>query len=191
MGVSAGAEQLLDRMVARVGDVTITRMDVQAALEFGLVEIAPGNDREAEALNRLIDRHLALEEIERGRAPTPDPAAVDAEVARLKANAGSRLPSIMTGTGVDEARLRAMAVDTVRIRAYLQERFPSVPVSDFEAEQYYRANPEAFRRDGTIMPLQEALPQARAAASQARRQTRIAQWLANLRNRGDVQRARP
>ena len=72
---------------------------------------------------------------------------VDAEVAAMHARAGDRLGAIMESTGMDEARIREMARDTLRIQAYLNQRFgTTVQVSDAEVTQYYRAHPEEFTR---------------------------------------------
>lgn len=120
--LTPAAQQLLDRVLARVGGAAITLTDVRAAVELGLVEAQPG-EFDGEALERLIDRQLVLNEV--ARLQPPDPAAVDveAEVAAMKARAGGRLEALMRETGLDEERLRELARDTLRIRAYLRQRF--------------------------------------------------------------------
>jgi hypothetical protein len=139
-----------------------------------------------EVLQRVIERRLALSEVNRIPRTEPDPEAVDAEVARMKAHAGPRLAGLLASTGTPESRLPDIARDTVRIRAYLANRFPAVPVSDADAEEYYRAHPDEFRRDGARLSFEEAAPAARAALAAERRNIRIAQWLNNLRERVEV-----
>src|SRR6187397_1111749 len=73
----ATAQQLLDRIVARVSGTAIMLTDLQAARGFGVITGAT----DAAALQQLIDRQLLL--IEVGRFPPPDPseAAIAAEIA--------------------------------------------------------------------------------------------------------------
>jgi hypothetical protein len=117
------AQQLLDRVVARVNNVPITLSDVNAALGLGIVEAPASGDPVAVARVQLIDRQLMLAEVARFTPPEPDARALDAEVAALRARAGERLPALMRDTGVDGQRLRDLARDTLRIRAYLDQRF--------------------------------------------------------------------
>lgn len=126
------AQQLLDRVVARVNNVPITLSDVNAAIGLGIVEAPSAGDPVAAAQVQLIDRQLMLAEVARFAPPEPDARAVDAEMMALRARAGDRLSALMRDTGVDEQRLRELARDTLRIRAYLDQRFGAV--SDARAE---------------------------------------------------------
>lgn len=177
------AQRLVDRVLARVGDDAITHTDVIAATGFGVLDMEPDA---AAPLQQLIDRRLVLLEILRRPPPPPDPAAVDVELARLRAQAGDRLSALMAETGVDEDRLRGMARDSLQISIYLMDRFPLVPASDADAERYYEANPEEFARNGVIPPFTEVDEAARRAAALQRREIRIAGWITTLRNRTDI-----
>jgi len=179
----ASAQQLLDRVVARVSGSALTLTELQSARGFGLVN-AP---TEEGALSQLIDRQLLL--IEVGRFPPPEPAeaAVDVEVAHMRTAAGPRLADLMTTTGTDEARLRELARDTLRMDAYLDQRFGTAQqVTQDEAEAYYEAHLDEFRRDGVVLPFDEALPVVRERASAERRRTQLERWLSDLRTRADI-----
>jgi hypothetical protein len=182
------AQQIVDQVIVRVGERAIFETEVRAALALGVIEARGNGDPQAAALEAMIERQLMLTEIQRGTPPEPDPAAVDAEVERLKAWAGGELGAIMARNGVDDMRLRQMARDTLRIQLYLDTRFPQPTVSDAEAEAFYKMHPEAFRRNGVLMTFDQAAAAARAAAAQERRESRIAQWLTGLRKRADVRR---
>ena len=104
----------------------------------------------------------------------------------MKSFAAATLTSVMNANGLDETFLRRTARDTLRIRIYLDTRFPQLLVSDGEAQQYYAAHPEAFRRNGELMTFEQAIGPAREQASRERRSTRIAQWLAGLRKRTEI-----
>ena len=130
---AVSAQQLLDRVVARVDGAVITLTDVQAAVGLGIVE---ANDV-ATGTQRTIDRQLMLAEVARFPPPDPTDAALDAEAAAMRARAGANLPSIMRTTGVDDARLREIARDTLRIQGYLRQRFgQAAQLSTTEVRQW-------------------------------------------------------
>ena len=181
------AQQLLDRVVARVNGAAITLTDVNAAIGLGMIEVV-GPERPQDAARRqLIDRQLMLAEVARFAPPEPEAAAIDAELAAMKTRAGGRFDALLQTTGLDEQRIRDLARDSLRIQAYLIQRFgTNVQVSDVEVEQYYRGHPEEFTRAGVLMPFEEALPLARERAAALRRQALIAQWLRGLRERAEI-----
>ena len=181
------AQQLLDRVVARVNNYAITLSDVNAALALGVIEAPAGAAQEATATARLIDRQLVLAEVARFAPPEPEMTAVEREADTMKARAGARLTTVMQATGIDEARIRDLARDTLRIQAYLNQRFGmTVQVSDQDVGEYYRTHQSEFMRNGTVMSFEEAEPIARQRAATARREATIAQWMSDLRMRSEV-----
>lgn len=179
----AAAQQLLDRIVARVSGNALTLTELQSARGFGLVN-GPTDEM---ALRQLIDRQLLL--IEVGRFPPEEPAdaTVDVEEARMRTAAGPRLAELMAATGTDAARLRDLARDTQRIEAYLDQRFGTArQVTQEEATAYYDAHPDEFRRNGVVIPFDEALPAVRERANAERRRTQLERWLIDLRGRADI-----
>jgi hypothetical protein len=186
------AQQLLDRVVARVNGMPITLTDVDAALGLGVVTVSGAEDPRAAATRQLIERQLMLGEVARFAPPEPDAGAVERELADMKARAGARLEALMQSTGLDEQRIRDIARETLRIQAYLNQRFgANVQVSEEEIEQYYRGHPEEFTRNGLLMSFDDAEPIARRRASELRRAALVAQWLRDLRARADVAENRP
>ena len=183
----ASGQQLLDRVVARVNTYAITLTDVNAALALGVVDGPAGATQQETATQRLIDRQLVLSEVARFAPPEPDMAAVDGEMTMMKSRAGARLDTVMQATGLDEARLRDIARDTLRIQAYLNQRFgTTVQVSDEEVALYYRNHGSEFQRNGMPIPFDEAEPAARASAAAARRGATILQWMSDLRQRAEI-----
>lgn len=181
------AQQLLDRVVARIDGYAITLTDVNAAVALGIVDAPQGADRESVAIQRLVERQLVLAEVARFAPPEPAAAAVDREVAAMTARAGGRLAAVMESTGLDEVRVREMARDTLRIQAYLNQRFgTTVQVSTEEVMQYYARHPEEFTRNGAMIPFEDAEPIARQRAAAERRASTITQWMRDLRARANV-----
>lgn len=132
------SQQLLDRIVAHVDGTAITLTDLNAAIGLGVVEAPAGSDRDTVALQRLIERQLVLAEVARFAPPEPQAVAVDREVAAMTARAGGRLAALMDATGVDEARIREMARDTLRIQAYATQRFGPASLKSPEMAQWVR-----------------------------------------------------
>src|SRR5215470_6457077 len=94
---------------------------------------------------QLLDRELELTEVQRFPPPEPPPDAVARETARLKMNAGPRLPMLMQSTGLTDQRISEMARDNLRIAGYLDQRFgTSVQVSDDEVAAYFRTHEAEF-----------------------------------------------
>lgn len=183
---AVSAQQLLDRVLARVDGVPITLTDVQAAIGLGVIQVGSG-DAIAEGTQQMIDRQLELTEVQRFPPPEPSPDAVARETARLTANAGSRLPMLMQSTGLTEQRIADMARDNLRIAGYLDQRFGStVQVSDEEVAAYYRAHETEFTNNGVTVPYEDAEPVARQRVSSERRRAIVTQWLRDLRSRADV-----
>jgi hypothetical protein len=185
--MSAGAQQLLDRVVARVGATVITQTDVDAALVLGIAEPAPGEDRIAGGTRQLIDRQLLLAEVARFPPAEPSAADIAAVVARMRARAGADFEAVMKRTGRDEQRIRELARDTLRIQAYIDQRFgATAQASAQETREYYDTHPQEFRRNGVVPPFEEVELAARESASAERRRRTVAQWVADLRTRGEI-----
>ena len=183
---TANAQQLIDHVLARVGTNAVTMTDVRIALELGLVQ-ASGDNRQAVALERTIDRQLQLNEVARFSPPEPPAAAVAEEVASMKMRAGPGLDALMTSTGLDEARLQQFARETLRTRAYIAQRFgTTVQVNEDEARKYYEEHPAEFTRDGVRMPFEEAESSARQRASTERLRVTLDKWDRDLRMRAEV-----
>jgi len=186
-GSPAHAQQLIDKVLARVGTSAVTQTDVRAALGLGLVDVRPGEDRDTVALQRTIDRQLLLDEVARFPPPVPPAEAVAGEVAAMKSHAGADLAGLLVSTGHDDETLQELARDTLRVRAYVAQRFgTAAQVTEDEARKYYDDHPDEFTRNGTTVPFEEAEATARQRASAERLRTTIDRWIGDLRTRAEV-----
>ena len=182
VSVPVHGQELLDRIVARVNGVAITLTDVKAAMALGIAD-----SPETAAIQQLIDRQLVLSEVARFLPPEPLASAVALEAGALTTRAGVRLPEVVASTGVDEARIRELARENLRIQSYLNQRFGvNVQLTEEEVAQYYRIHPEEFTRGGMLMPFAEAEPLARERASAERRASTVTQWMRDLRARAAI-----
>ena len=181
-----GAQQLLDKVLARVGTTAITLTDVRAAVGLGLVEVSSGADAAA-ALQPVIDRQIVLNEVARFAPPEPTAADVAKQVAAMKAHAGPSYDGLAKSTGLDDARLEELARQTLRIRAYTAQRFgTTAQVTEDEARKYFDDHPEQFTRNGARLAFEQAAPAARQRASAERLANTIDEWIRDLRERADV-----
>jgi hypothetical protein len=185
MALPSTAQQLIDRVLARIGTEAITETDVRALVEFGLVDAKAAT--EPAAIRQAIERQLALREVARFPPPEPPAAAVDQQLAMMKARVGSRGDDVMRANGLDEARLRGLARDTLRIRQYLDQRFGlTTQVSEEEARKYFEAHRDQFTRNGAPLTFEQAAAEARQRVVAERQATAATQWLQDLRARSAV-----
>ena len=178
------AQTLIDRVAARVNGTVILFSDVRASALFGLIEGPPESEV---AVEQMVQRALLVEEVNRFPPPEPAAEAVDAEVERLRVRAGGSLEDVERRTGLAAINVRLIARDRLRIQSYIDQRFGvTVPLTDEQVLQYYRAHPEEFTTGGQLAPFDRAQGLARERASLEQRQRTINQWLTDLRARADV-----
>jgi hypothetical protein len=123
------------------------------------------------------------------RFSPPEPSDIDLarEVAALEAHVGGRLDAVRRTTGLDEGQIQGIARDTLRIRAYLDQRFgTAAQLTEEDVLQYYRIHPEEFTRNGRQIPFAEVAADARARAAQERRSLAMERWIDDLRRRANI-----
>ena len=180
--------EVLDRVMAVVSGDLILMSDVRAARTFGFVTIE-GEDPDGQALARLIDRALILAEVERFAPPEPEAAAVDkgvAAVRQLRFASDDAFAAALAQAGIEERHLREYVRQDLRMNAYLDQRFTSVPPAEEEIGRYYREHPELYTRDGTLIPFETARPDVVRALTEQTRSALVQDWLAGLRRRADL-----
>jgi hypothetical protein len=176
--VPATAQGLVDRVAARVNGGVILLSEVRGALALGLVA-----GPEPQAIEGMVERRLLLQEVSR----FPPAEAIDAEYGRLVAAAGAQLDRVMAATGLTPEAVRDMARDSLRIQAYLDQRFGlTVPLTEEQVAEYYQTHQDAFRRGGVLRSFEDAEADVRRLAAQERREATVTQWVRDLRQRGEV-----
>jgi hypothetical protein len=131
---AAGADEVIDRVLAVAAGELITQSDVMAARDLGLSAALPvgaasasqtSGDDTRPIVSRLIDRALMLAEVDRYAPPEPAADAVDREVAIVRARFASdaAFKTALARVGFDDAYLRGYLRQDLRIRAYIDQRF--------------------------------------------------------------------
>lgn len=183
---SVAAAEIIERVLAVVNGSVITLSEAHAAMRFGL---AGGGETLDDVVGRLVDRRLALAEIDRYGPPEPPAEKIDAALAAMRGRFASpeQLQAALDETGLTIVQLRRHARDELRILAYEQERFGYVmQPSEEETLTYYRANPAQFTFGGALRPFDEVRGQASAAVLAERRSQLAREWLAGLRRRANI-----
>jgi parvulin-like peptidyl-prolyl isomerase len=123
--LSTGAADVVDRVMAVVNGNIVTQSDVYGALVFGLVTPAEGKERLSSGLEELIERELVLAEVNRYSPPEPSQQQIDAMAEQMRARFASpdAYRRALEANGYTDDRVRAAARDTIRIQAYVDQRF--------------------------------------------------------------------
>jgi len=123
--MAVGRAEVIDRVLAVAGGRIITLSDVTAARTLGLQAAGETPDPGQAILQKLIDRQLMLAEVDRYAPPEPAAAAIDRDVAAVRARFASAaaFDAVLARSGIDERQLRETIRQDLRIRAYLDQRF--------------------------------------------------------------------
>ena len=125
-GQGSGIRDVIDRLLAVVGGQTITLSDVNAAIQFQLVDVPAGTpDPVVYTLDRLIDRTLILAEVDRFQPPEPDPVEMTIRIDEIQRRAGSAaaVDHALAVTGRTRQELRRYIRDDLRMATYINQRF--------------------------------------------------------------------
>jgi parvulin-like peptidyl-prolyl isomerase len=184
-----GQGEVIDRVLAVVAGDIITQSDVDGAIALGLAPTDGTQDRRGAALQRLIDRELALREVRRYLPPEPDPVVVEErlETIRRRFPSAAAFEQTLALSATDDARVREMIRDDLRIRAYTDERFGASPEpSDEELTAYYQEHLSDFTRAGRVQSLADARAEVRRRLEASRYDMLVRDWLAGLRRRAEI-----
>jgi parvulin-like peptidyl-prolyl isomerase len=188
MAVSGLSAEVIDRVLAVVDGVVITLSDVAAASALGLVPEDNSDDRTGAVLARLINRQLILGEVDRYAPSEPSNESIEQELQSIRSRFASTdaYNAALTRLGLDDKRVRQTARDSLRIRAYLEQRFAVPPPGDEELRRYYREHSQEFTKDGQTVPFENARAQIEKTLVTARRQMLVDDWVNGLRRRADI-----
>ena len=189
LATSIAHAELIDRVLAVVDGQIVTLSDVRAALRLGLVPPDVSDDPVQAGLRRLIDRRLMLVEVDRYAPDEPSPGAIEAGVASVRGRFkdAQAFEDALKQSPMTPDVLRRYIRDSLRIDAYLEQRFSSTAKpSDDEILEYYKQHPLDFTVNGALQPLPAVREQVIVRMAEDRRAQAIKDWLAGLWRRGSI-----
>jgi parvulin-like peptidyl-prolyl isomerase len=188
MTVQGVYAEVIDRVLAVVDGVVITLSDVAAASALGLVPEENSDDRTGAVLARLINRQLILGEVDRYAPSEPSDESIEQELQLIRSRFASTdaYTVALTRLGLDDKRLRQTARDSLRIRAYLEQRFAVPPPGDEELRRYYREHFQEFTKDGQTVSFESVRAQIEDILVTTRREMLVDEWVNGLRRRADI-----
>lgn len=182
--------EVIDRILAVVDDDILTLSDARAVLRFELVPPDVSEDPVAAVMQRLIDRRLMLKDVERYETFEPPASAVEARLAAIQSRFKDApgLEIALNQTAWTREDLRRFILDTLRIDAYLQQRFATALLepSPEDLQRHYKEHPEEFTVNGVLRPLAEVVDRIRDRLIEQRRDPVIRDWIDSLRRRANI-----
>lgn len=188
--------EIVDRIVARVGNQIVTLSDMLALRRYQELLAEPGAAPVAadrKLLDQLIEQQLILEEASTLTYTPMSDADVKAEIARLALHLGSEeiLEKRMREVGLSEEELTWVVRRQGNIQRFLDVRFrAAVQVSEDQIASYYREQllPQLHRRGLRQMPgLDEVEDQIRELLTQQQISEMVSNWLVELKARTRIQ----
>ena len=185
-------------MLAVVSGQVILASDVRAFLDLGLhehglreIDEQDLRERETAVLNRLIERRLALDEVERYRQGSPPPERIERDLTAVRARFADdgTFAAVLAALGLDLEDLRQILRDNLRIEAHVAERFGGAGrLSEAALRVYYDANRAGFVERGEPVSFESAREEVRRRLWTARRAELVEGWIAGLLRRAEVMR---
>ncbi len=194
----------LDHVVAMIGSNVLLESDVEQETHFSALEplqILPGQNTPDQALRRLIDRTLILEQMADQQQPTTTPAP---EVEKSLAELRKQIPDCTkfhceTADGwADFVKANDLTADTVdkrwsqriAIMHFIDLRFRSgIRISQDQIATYYQKTlvPALAKDNEKAPPLAEVSARIQEILLQQQVSGLFEDWLSSLRDQGNVQ----
>lgn len=184
---SMGAQEVIDRIAARVENDVILMSDLRELSRYQLL-VDGKTESDEQLLDRLIDQWIVRAEAETSGFPQPSEADADREMERLLRSFASleEYESRKKQSGLSDAEVRRMVAAQLYLSNYLESRFrPSVQIDSKAIEDFYQNDviPRAQARGQTPPPLEAARDSVQEALVQRGINEQAGRWLKESRAR--------
>ena len=136
----SGAQEVVDRIVARVENDIILLSDLQALARYQ--ELLDGkSESDAQLLDRLIDQWIVRTEADVAHFPPPSEAEIERGLDRLKKSFPSpeEFEERKIKDRLRDGDIRRMTISQLYLSNYLDSRFrPSVQIDEKQIEDFYQ-----------------------------------------------------
>jgi peptidyl-prolyl cis-trans isomerase SurA len=194
--------EIVDRIAATVNGELVLESDVEEEERF--TRLSPYGDAEGkspntEALNRLIDRTLILQQL----ASFPRTPVTDQEIAKQEADLRKDLPAcantdcatdkgwqnFITAQGFTEDELRDRLRQRIQVLRFIEQRFRSaVRITDKQISDFYTNTmlPQYAKQNAAAPPLDTVHDRVQEVLLQQQVSALLDEWLKTLRDSGRV-----
>ncbi len=182
-----GAQEILDRIVARVENDIILLSDIQALSRYQ--QLVDGkSEAQGQILDRLIDQWIVRTEADVAHFPPPSDADIDSSLSRLRKSFASaeEYEARKKQSGLDDSEIRRIVGTQLYLSNYLDSRFrPSVQIDPKAIEDFYQTAvlPVAKARGQEPPSLEAARDSIQEALIQQRINEQADRWLKESRLR--------
>jgi len=193
MSIKVAAQEVVDRIVARVENDVILLSDVRALSRYQ--QFLDGkSESNAQILDRLIDQWIVRTEADVSRSQQPSGADIDRSLSRVRDSFGSEqeYETRRKQAGLTEQDVRAMVSSQLYLSNYLDSRFrPAVQIDSREIEDFYQSAvvPRAKARGQEPPSLDAARESIQEALIQNGINQQAEQWLKESRLRLHVEKS--
>ena len=181
------AQEVIDRIVARVDSDIILWSDVRALARYQLF-VDGKSESDAEILDRLIDQWMVRNEAKAALFPQPTDDEVKRSLERLKRSFSSseEFEEREKQSGLADEDLERMLRSQLYMSDYLDSRFrASIQIQEKDIEEYYKTHvvPRAESRGQTAPTLEESRGFIEEALIQRAINVQADRWLKESRAR--------
>lgn len=193
--------QVVDRLVAIVNGDIILESDVEEEERFSKLypyRTTSGDTMREQALTRLIDRDLILQQI-RQPQPQVDKAKIDQEEADLRKDlpacahqdcqSDAGWAKFLAGTGFTEDELRSRLAQRTEVLRFIEQRFRNgIRITDKQIQDFYTNTmlPQ-YRKEHATPPSLDVLSQRIEEVLLQQEVSKLLDgWLKSLRDTGNV-----
>ena len=192
-GRSLTAQEVVDRIAARVENDVILLSDVRALARYQ--QFLDGQpEADDQILDRLIDQWIVRTEAEASRSPHPSEADVDRGLGRVRDSfrSGEEYQARMKQAGLSEQDVRAMVASQLYLSNYLDSRFrAAVHIDPKEIADFYQTEvvPRAKARGQEPPTLDAARDSIQEALVENGINRQAEQWLKESRLRLHIEKS--
>jgi hypothetical protein len=187
----APAQQVVDRIIARIADDVLLQSDLRELGQFQQLQGA-SVEPESTRLNELIDQWIIEHEGQAAQFPQASAADVDAGIEQLKKNLGGEdaYQKHLKESGLPPASVRRILGRILFYSRYLDYKFRTAAQIDSTAEEkYYNTEftDQMKARGEKLPPLDSVRPTIHELLVQQDISKRAAEWLTESRSRLKVE----
>jgi peptidyl-prolyl cis-trans isomerase SurA len=190
LGPAASAQQVVDRVVARIGDSIITQSQIAELGRFQ--QLVDGKEQSAtQRLHELAEQWIVKRDATLNGFQAPSEQDVERSFADLEKRFGSAavFDKRLHGAGLTDAEARQLLDREIFLSRYLDYKFrPEVLVDEQDIEEYYQKTlvPELKKAGRAAPPIESIADQVREVLIERGVSERAEHWLDQMQQQWKV-----